>query len=146
MYGLGFGISYSPPKKNLLWSPDEKTQYVVKGFYNCIVMDLYTVLAETTQDVTPGVVTLDLTWASDVLAIIGILGALSAVAAMWIRHEVKKNLSEIKAEFKPNGGGSLKDQVNRLERKHESLDTRVIVLDEKVDKIINFLWTGKKSD
>lgn len=97
-------------------------------------------------DVTPGVVTLDLSWASDVLAIIGIIGALSTIAAMWIRHEVKKNLGEIKAEFKPNGGGSLKDQVNRLEARHDELDLKVDKLDGKVDTIVNFILKNKNPE
>ena len=103
-----------------------------------------------TEDVTPGVVTLDLSWASDVLALIGILGALGTIAAFWIRHEVKKNFNDIKAEFKPNGGGSLKDQVNRLEKGHVSLedrldkmDQKVDSLDGKVDTIVNFILKSK---
>lgn len=86
---------------------------------------------------TPGVVTLDLSWASDVLALIGIISAIFGVIALWVRHEVKNNFNDIKAEFKPNGGGSLKDQVNRLESRHDELDG-------KVDKIIDVL-VGKKS-
>ena len=102
-------------------------------------MDYLTILAATTEQVTPGVVTLDITWASDVLAIIGIVGALSTIAAMWVRHEVKKNLNEIKAELKPNHGSSIKDQVTRLEKKHEDLDEKVDRLDSKVDTIVNFI-------
>ena len=103
-------------------------------------MDYLTILAEAANgNPTPGVVTLDITWASDVLAIIGIVGALSTLAAMWVRHEVKKNLSEIKAELKPNHGSSIKDQVTRLEKKHEDLDEKVDRLDSKVDTIVNFI-------
>lgn len=105
------------------------------------------------EDTTPGVVTVDLSWASDVLALIGILGALATVAAFWIRHEVKKNLNEIKAEFKPNGGGSLKDQVNRLEKGHVNLedrfnriDKKVDDMDSKVDTIVNFILKTKDSE
>jgi hypothetical protein len=105
------------------------------------------------EDVTPGVVTLDLSWASDVLALLGILGAIGTIAALWIRFEVKKNFNEIKAEFKPNGGGSLKDQVNRLEKGHEMLEDRfndmnqkVDNLDTKVDTIVNFIIKSKNTD
>jgi hypothetical protein len=106
----------------------------------------YLSLLAATEDVTPGVVTLDLSWASDVLALIGILGALATVAAFWIRHEVKKNLTEIKAEFKPNGGGSLKDQVNRLEKRHDEIDAKVDKLDGKVDTIVNFILKTRDSE
>lgn len=81
---------------------------------------------------TPGVVTVDVSWASDVLALIGIVSAIAGVVALWVRHEVKKNFSEIKAEFKPNGGSSLKDQVTRLETRHDDLD-------KKVDRIMELL-------
>ena len=100
----------------------------------------------TTQDVTPGVVTLDLTWASDVLALLGIISAIGTIVALWIRHEVKKNFTEIKSEFKPNGGGSLKDQVNRLEARHDELDSKVDNLDGKVDTIVNFILGKKNSE
>lgn len=73
---------------------------------------------------TPGVLTLDLSWATDVAALLGILGIVGGAIAMWIRREVKRYFDEIKAEFKPNGGGSFKDQVNRLEKKHEDLDAK----------------------
>jgi hypothetical protein len=75
-------------------------------------------------ETTPGVVTLDLSWATDVAALLGILGIVGGAVVMWIRREVKKYFDEIKAEFKPNGGGSFKDQVNRLEKKHEELDAK----------------------
>ena len=106
----------------------------------------FTSILATTEDVTPGVVTLDLSWASDVLALLGIISVIGTAAAFWIRHEVKKNFGEIKAEFKPNGGGSLKDQVNRLEKGHNALEDRIDQLDKKfesidskADTILNFL-------
>ena len=105
------------------------------------------------EDVTPGVVTLDLSWASDVLALLGIISAIGTVLIFWIRHEVKKNLNEIKSEFKPNGGGSLKDQVNRLENGHSNLekridgiDSKVDNLDGKVDTIVNFILKNKNPE
>ena len=73
---------------------------------------------------TPGVVTLDLSWATDVAALLGILGIVGGAITMWIRKEIKKYFAEIKAEFKPNGGGSFKDQVNRLEKRHDELDAK----------------------
>lgn len=117
-----------------------------KWIYNRIVMDYFYILAATTENVTPGVVTLDLTWASDVLALIGIISAVGGGVAFWVRHEVKKNFNEIKAEFKPNGGSSLKDQVNRLEGRHNELDQKVDNLDSKVDTIVNFILKGKNSE
>lgn len=111
-------------------------------------MTFLTILAATED--TPGVVTLDVSWASDVLALIGIISAFGTIIAFWIRHEVKKNFNDIKAEFKPNGGGSLKDQVNRLEQGHGKLEERLDGMDQKVDKldgkvdtIVNFIMKSK---
>ena len=69
---------------------------------------------------------IDLTWAPPVLAMLGIAGA---VAGM-IRWLVKHYFDEIKAEFKPNGGSSMKDSVNRLEKEHQKLFEKI----EKVEQ------------
>lgn len=52
-------------------------------------------------------------WAALAVAITTIIGSL----AMGVRHLVKHFLSELK----PNGGSSIKDQVNRLEEKVQFL-------------------------
>lgn len=52
-------------------------------------------------------------WAALAVAITTLIGAL----AVGVRHLVKHYLSELK----PNGGSSVKDQVNRLEEKVEFL-------------------------
>lgn len=75
---------------------------------------------------------IDLSWAPAVFAMIGIAGAIAGM----IRWLVKHYLDEMKAELKPNGGGSIKDQVNRLEKRHEELDS-------KVDRIMEILITGR---
>jgi hypothetical protein len=63
------------------------------------------------------------------VGIISILGSLAIVIGHLVKHYF--------AELKPNGGSSLKDQVNRLERQHEKLDG-------KVDKIYEILLTQTK--
>ena len=63
------------------------------------------------------------------VGIISILGSLAFV----INHLVKHYF----AELKPNGGSSLKDQVNRLESQHEKLES-------KVDKIYEILLEQTK--
>jgi hypothetical protein len=52
-------------------------------------------------------------WAALAVAITSLVGAL----AIGVRHLVKHYLSELR----PNGGSSVKDQVNRLEEKVEFL-------------------------
>jgi hypothetical protein len=58
------------------------------------------------------------------VGVISILGSLAIVVGHLVKHYF--------AELKPNGGSSLKDQVNRLEKQHEKLDN-------KVDKIYDIL-------
>lgn len=63
------------------------------------------------------------------VGIISILGSLAFVISHLVKHYF--------AELKPNGGSSIKDQVNRLEKQHEKLET-------KVDKIYEILLTQTK--
>lgn len=70
-----------------------------------------------------------------VAAIVGLIIGFSTVitvSAAGVRWLTKHYFDEIKAEFKPNGGGSLKDQVNRLEAQHGELKS-------KVDKIYDVI-------
>lgn len=69
---------------------------------------------------------IDLTWAPPVLAFLSVIG----VVAGMIRWLVKHYLDEMKAEFKPNGGGSMKDAINRLEAEHKKIYEKI----EKVEE------------
>lgn len=62
--------------------------------------------------------------------------SIAAVVLGVIRWLVKHYFDEIKYELKPNGGGSIKDQVNNLEKSHNKLE-------EKVDQIYEWLITGE---
>lgn len=53
--------------------------------------------------------------ASWIGTIVGISAIISS-SALGVRWLVKHYFEEIKHELKPNGGSSLKDQVNRLEK------------------------------
>ena len=57
-------------------------------------------------------------WAALAVAITSLISAL----AIGVRHLVKHYLSELR----PNGGSSVKDQVNRLEQKVDTLYTILI--------------------
>lgn len=57
-------------------------------------------------------------WAALAVSITTLIGAL----AIGVRHLVKHYLSELR----PNGGSSVKDQVNRLEEKVEFLTDLVL--------------------
>lgn len=95
---------------------------------------------------SPGVVSLDLSWAPSVLALIGIISVVGAGVTFWIRHEVKGQFDEIRTELKPNGGSSLKDQVGKLEAGHKQLEKRLDNIDVKVDTIVNFIVKDDKSN
>ena len=57
-------------------------------------------------------------WAAFAVALTTLIGTL----AITVRHLVKHYLSELR----PNGGSSVKDQVNRLEEKVEFLTDLVL--------------------
>jgi len=57
-------------------------------------------------------------WAALAVAVTSLIGAI----AIGVRHLVKHYLSELR----PNGGSSVKDQVNRLEEKVEFLTDLVL--------------------
>ena len=60
-------------------------------------------------------------WASLIMAIIAVVTAFAATIRWMVKHYLY--------ELRPNGGGSLKDQVNRLER--------------RVDEVIDMLLERK---
>ncbi len=62
-------------------------------------------------------------WAALIVAIMTILGGFSAAVRWLVKHYL--------AELKPNGGGSVKDQVNRLESR---VDQIYLLLCEKDSK------------
>jgi hypothetical protein len=63
------------------------------------------------------------------VGIISIIGSLAFGIKWLVKHYF--------AELKPNGGSSIKDQVNRLEKQHEKLEA-------KVDKIYDILLLQTK--
>lgn len=60
------------------------------------------------------------------------IATIVSFAIISIKWLTKHYFDEIKAEFKPNGGSSLRDQVNRLESNHSRLE-------EKIDKVTDML-------
>ena len=74
-------------------------------------------------------------WAALIVSICTIV-SFAVVSIKWL---VKNYFAEMKAEFKPNGGSSLKDQVNRLERKAEEAEEDRKRLHEKIDKMFDVL-------
>lgn len=62
---------------------------------------------------------------SEVIA--AIIGGIAAILAALITGlmAIARQFNKIISEFKPNGGGSLKDQINMLEKSHQKLEERV---------------------
>ena len=79
-------------------------------------------------------------WVAIILGSIAIISAISGtiyrIYSKFVKL-MKEEIKEVTKEFKPNGGSSLKDQVNRLEIQHSSLN-------QKVDEIYDLLTTPTK--
>jgi hypothetical protein len=73
--------------------------------------------------------------------IVGIITILSSVI-LGVKWLVKHYFNDIKHELKPNGGSSMKDQVNKLEKEIEILKSQHVKIenstnrvDSKIDKL-----------
>lgn len=67
-----------------------------------------------------------------ILSILGIIFGFIAQANKKFQKFIKEEVQEVAKELKPNGGSSLRDQVDKLEKSHRKLE-------EKVDTIITFI-------
>jgi hypothetical protein len=77
------------------------------------------------------------------LGIVLSVGTTISLIAIGVRWLVKHYFEEIKKEFKPNGGSSLKDQVNRLEKttEHsERVHTETLARVERVERKVEDLY------
>ena len=99
--------------------------------------------------------TLSLETIEMIFAILVAIGTVVTMGIMAIKWMVKHYLGEIKQELKPNGGGSIKDQVNRLDARQDKADTlrketymRVEKLERKIDdlyeKFLDYLSSHSK--
>jgi hypothetical protein len=88
-------------------------------------------------------------------ALIVSIGSIVALVTGGIKWLTKHYFDEIRAEFKPNGGSSLKDQVNRLELEMSHMKDHLMreekeqadmqkKLDRMYETIIDFISSNKK--
>jgi hypothetical protein len=88
-------------------------------------------------------------------ALIVSIGSIVALVTGGIKWLTKHYFDEIRAEFKPNGGSSLKDQVNRLELEMSHMKDHLMreekeqadmqrKLDRMYQTIIDFISSNKK--
>jgi hypothetical protein len=79
-------------------------------------------------------------WIALILGISGVI-SLFVTIILWLNKKltgfIRHEIQEIAKEFRPNGGSSLKDQVNRLEKQHDNLN-------QKVDEIYDILTAPTK--
>jgi hypothetical protein len=95
-----------------------------------------------------------MTPAEQIISLIVAISTVITSAALGVRWLTKHYFDEIKHELKPNGGSSIKDQVNRLEARQDKADTlrkdtylKIEKLDRKIDdlydKFIEYLANNK---
>ena len=60
-------------------------------------------------------------WATTISGALALIGALGVVGRILIRHLVRDYLSELR----PNGGSSIKDKVNDIDKKVNKLESRI---------------------
>lgn len=70
-------------------------------------------------------------------AIIAIAGAL-VILNKYLFGKFRNDLSDIKKELHPNGGSSLRDAVNRLEKSQDEIKEELRDLREKIDDHIQW--------
>lgn len=79
-----------------------------------------------------------------ILAIVISISTVITSVALGVRWLTKHYFNEIKHEMKPNGGQSMKDQVNRIEKDIEDLKSQNLKgeeyhekLDQKIEHLTN---------
>lgn len=70
-------------------------------------------------------------WTGLILTILSIV----AIVGAGVRWIIKTYVAQIMSELKPNGGGSIKDQVTRLEERMNEADFIRRSMSEKLDKM-----------
>jgi predicted nuclease with TOPRIM domain len=78
------------------------------------------------------------TWvplAVGILSILTILGGIIYRIHKKFTVYIKEEIASVAKEFKPNGGSSLKDQVNRLETGHNDIVNEVNSVKDEISEI-----------
>lgn len=74
-----------------------------------------------------------------IAGIIVSIGTILSMFGLGTRWLVKHYFDDIKHELKPNGGSSLKDQVNRLEAQQIQADKLRLEMNKKIDHMYEVL-------
>ena len=78
-----------------------------------------------------------MTSAEQILALVLSVASVITSVAYGVRWLTKHYFAEIKHEMKPNGGQSMKDQVNRIEKDVEELKNQNLKGEEYHEKLDN---------
>lgn len=71
------------------------------------------------------------------VAVIAIAGVISLLYRIFFK-KICDELDKINSELHPNGGGSMRDAINRIEKNQEELKTDVKDLRKKLDDHISW--------
>jgi ribosome recycling factor len=74
-------------------------------------------------------------WLTLIISVASISGVFVAIVRWMVRHY----FNEIRAELKPNGGSSMRDQINRLEERQIRIEQEHGKLEHKIDKLLDTL-------
>ena len=74
-------------------------------------------------------------WVPLAVGIITIIASLGAFIRYITKNYLRQELEVVKHELQPNSGKSMKDQITRLESKHERLEKENIEINRKLDKL-----------
>ena len=69
----------------------------------------------------------------------------AALLTWTTSHKTRQNTELLKAEFKPNGGSSLKDALNRVEAKLHGVDARLVAVEEHITRPTGSVPVVKKA-
>lgn len=74
-------------------------------------------------------------WVPLTVGIITIIASIGAFIRYITKNYLRQELEVVKHELQPNSGKSMKDQITRLESKHERLEKENIEINQKLDKL-----------
>lgn len=71
-------------------------------------------------------------WPAAIVVVAGVAGFV-ALRALPRLNEIRDIAKEVRAQFKPNGGSSARDQLNRIEARQKDHGDRLAVLEKNTE-------------
>lgn len=82
----------------------------------------------TAEDIATVLAAVGDSWPTAVVVVAGVAGFV-AVRALPRLTEIRDMTKEVRAQFKPNGGSSVRDALNRIEQRQEDHSRRLAALE-----------------